>query len=192
MNQILTWLSGGDLRSDGLANEVADFVLQNPELFDELYDGLHEPDDVIRGRAADALEKVGRTRPDLFVDRESDLIDVSRQDEVPMVRWHVAMLLGHMACCEEDADEIASALVELLRDESVFVKSWAIVGLCIIARMQPSYEDRIVQEIAALQDDCSTAVRTRARKALTVLTTVGAPFPKGWIKSCNYRDADIS
>lgn len=66
MNQTLTWLSGSDLRSDGMANEAAQFVLDNPQVFENLFSGLPEPDDVVRGRTADALEKVSRGRPDLL------------------------------------------------------------------------------------------------------------------------------
>ena len=42
MNQVLSWLSGGDLRSDGMANEVADFVLENPTAFEDLFAGLSD------------------------------------------------------------------------------------------------------------------------------------------------------
>lgn len=52
MNQLLEWLSGGDLRSDGMANEAADFVLAHPELLGELLAGLDQPEDLIRGRPA--------------------------------------------------------------------------------------------------------------------------------------------
>jgi hypothetical protein len=36
MNPILEWLSGGDLRSDGMADEVAELVLKNPAMFNEI------------------------------------------------------------------------------------------------------------------------------------------------------------
>ena len=63
MNEILQWLAGGDLRSDGMANEAAEVILENPELIEELFEGLSSADEVVRGRTADALEKVGRTKP---------------------------------------------------------------------------------------------------------------------------------
>jgi hypothetical protein len=31
MNHLLQWLAGGDLRSDGVSNEVVEFVLANGE-----------------------------------------------------------------------------------------------------------------------------------------------------------------
>jgi HEAT repeat protein len=199
MNQILEWLSGGDLRSDGLADEVAAAVLKSPDLFDDLYAGLSESDDVIRGRTADALEKISRQRPDLIaahlpevIDRQRpdliaahlpEVIDLSKSDQVPMVKMHLAMIFGHLALYEEHIDTLRSALFDLLDDESVFAKSWAIVSLCIIGRMYPQKIDRIVNRISQLQEDNSVAIRSRARKALNILTNPSASFPKGWIKS---------
>ena len=40
MNQILHWLAAGDLRSDGLSNEIVGIVLQNPALIADLMEGL--------------------------------------------------------------------------------------------------------------------------------------------------------
>ena len=54
MNELIEMLRGGDLRSDGQANEVAEMVLEHPGLFDELFAGLWESDAVIRARPAAA------------------------------------------------------------------------------------------------------------------------------------------
>ena len=45
MNQILEWLAGSDLRSDGMSNEVAEFVLKTPDILGDLLEGLREGDD---------------------------------------------------------------------------------------------------------------------------------------------------
>lgn len=183
MNQILEWLAGGDLRSDGLANEAAEAVLQTPSLFDDLYEGLSSPNDVIRGRTADALEKIGRKRPDLLVPHLEELADISVTDQVPMVKMHLAMIFGHLALYEEHIDGLCSALFDLLEDESVFARSWTIVSLCIIARVYPVECDRIINRIAPLRRDDSAAIRSRVEDALNLLTNEDAQFPKGWIKS---------
>ena len=57
MNQLLNWLADGDLRSDGSATEVADLVLKNPHLLADLLEGLDEPNEVVRGHTAHALER---------------------------------------------------------------------------------------------------------------------------------------
>jgi hypothetical protein len=183
MNQILEWLSGGDLRSDGMSNEAADFVLKNPDIFDELFEGLSVSDDVVRGRTADALEKVSRTRPDLLIDRLPKLLQVAEQDQVAMVKMHLAMTCGNLAMYEERLHELISILLDLLDDGSVFTRSWAVVSLCVIGRKYPNECHQILERIKPILKDRSIAMRTKARKAVDLLTNNDVHFPKGWIKS---------
>lgn len=183
MNQFLHWLSAGDLRGDGLANEVIEIVLQQPDLIADLMEGLDHPDPAVRGHTADALEKVGRSRPELLLPYLPRLITAGRQDPVAMVKMHLAMIFGHLAMYEEQVEELVSSLLLLLDDESVFAASWAITSLCIIGRMYPAEQDRILQQIARLAQHDSVAIRTRVRKAITLLTDESAAFPPGWIKS---------
>ena len=42
---------------------------------------------------------------------------------------------------------------------------------------------RIAEEVARLANSDSVAVRTRARKGLSLLSNERQPFPKGWVKS---------
>jgi hypothetical protein len=111
------------------------------------------------------------------------LLQVGQEDAIPMVRWHIAMILGHLAIYEEHIDQLTSTLLGLLRDKSVFVKSWSIVSLCIIARIYPGENNRIIKAILPLQHDASIAIRARVKKALPVLIHKETPFPKGWVKS---------
>lgn len=183
MTQISQWLSGGDLRSDGVSGEVAKLVLANPPLIQELLPGLNDPDDVVRGRSADALEKVARSRPDLLIESLPKLTHLAEHDPLPFVKMHVAMALGHLAMYEEMLPKIYEALMGMLQDSSVFAKSWAIVSLCIIARLYPHYVQEILQRITSLQQDPSIAIRTKVRYALNLLTNPDFTFPKGWLKS---------
>jgi len=183
MNQVLGWLSGGDLRSDGLATEVAEIVLKNPEIFEDLIQGLNNADDLIRGRTADALEKIARKRPDLLKPYLTDLLEAAQNDTVMMVQMHLAMILGYMALYAAYLDELILTLFMLLNSEYVFVRSWAISSLCIIARMYPERNRSITERIVPLQNSDSPAIRSRVRNALNILTDQNCPFPKGWIKS---------
>jgi hypothetical protein len=183
MNQVLEWLSGGDIRSDGLSSDVASLVLKNDQLYNELLEGLSVEDDLIRGRAADALEKIARSRPDLLVDDLALFIKVGQEDPVPMVRWHIAMIFGHLAPYEELTGQVTRTLLDYLQDTSVFVKSWSIVSLCIIGRMYSSENKRIVEAIVPLERDSSIAIRSKVKKAIPLLMNDRMPFPKGRIKS---------
>lgn len=163
MNQILTWLSGSDLRSDGMANEAAQFVLDNPQVFEDLFSGLSEPDDVIRGRTADALEKVSRDRPDLLIDHLQEMVDLAKTDPVPMVKMHLAMIFGHLAVYEESLELLISALFDLLADESVFTRSWAIASLAASTHKSVSVlstVSRSCREISVLPSDRGLRMRS--------------------------------
>ena len=169
MNALLQELSGGDLRSDGRAEEVAEEVTRNPRLLEQLLEGLSEPDDVIRARTAHALERVSRTNQGLFRRFMPQLISVSMNDKIPMVRWHLAMILGNTASAAEETRPVVSALFRLLKDESVLVRSWAISSLCIVGIRDKRRRRKIIDSLAALQHDKSIAIRVRAVKALKVL-----------------------
>ena len=182
MNQLLEWLTGTDLRSDGMSNEVAEFVLKNPAVVGDLLEGLRERDDVVRGRTADALEKIARHEPEWLHPHLPLLIEMAQEDRVAMVKMHLAMIFGHLVNYGEQAEEMILALDRMLDQEKVFTKSWAISSLCIYARLYPQQCERILDRVAPLRNDKSIAIRTRVKNAMVVLTNEKAPFPKGWVK----------
>lgn len=188
MNDLLQWLKGGDLRSDGASNQAAQAVLDHPELFEDLVEGLQCADDVVRGRTADALEKVSRERPDLTVEQFDLIIATLEKDRVMMVQMHLAMILGHLANHSETIPRSVAVLLNLLDDASPFVKSWAIVSLCIIARLYPTYREEITQHVAGLSNDASKAIRAKVRYAVEVLSNDTELFPKGWVKSSQLKE----
>jgi HEAT repeat protein len=188
MSQISEWLSGGDLRSDGRSPEIARVVLKDHPLLAELFDCLESTDDVVRGRAADALERISRSQPGWLLEQTPRLLSLAQSDPVPMVRWHLAMIFGNLALFPEWCDSLVRTLVEMLDDASVFVRSWAIVSLCVMARRYPEKGAQITDRVAPLLGDKSIAVRSRAKKALGLLINPATPFPPGWLKSPHLKD----
>ncbi len=181
MNDLLKLLKGGDLQSDGHADEVAGDVIQNPELFPLLLDGLDEKDDVIRGRTSHSLEKVSRTRPELFDGLLSQLAKQALDYKLPMVKWHLAMLFVNLNLSEAETVKVISTLHILLGDKSVFVRTWSISGLTILALNNPDKKEEITSKLKVLKEDKSAAVRNRISKAMKTLKD-GEPLPKGWLK----------
>jgi len=118
-NQLLELLKGGDLRSDGQADEVAEDVIQNTELFDLLLDGPNEDDDLVRGRTALALEKVSRVHSELFKGYTDRLIEFAKNDSLPFVLWHLAMLFVNLDLSRNEENEIISTLFYLLKQIKV-------------------------------------------------------------------------
>lgn len=187
MNSFTQILSEGSLSSDGFANEVAHIVIEQPALMPDLIDALFSPNPPVRGHAADALEKVARTCPREVVAFLPRIISSAMNDNLAMVRWHLAMVLGHLSIVAQDKSEYQQTLLGMLKDGSPFVRSWAITSLCIIAKDSPSQVKAIAKRIASLLSDPSAAVSKRAQTALRVLSDVDAPLPKTWIKSSYVR-----
>jgi HEAT repeat protein len=188
MSDLERWLSGGDLTSDGASDQVVEFVRQRRELLPDLVASLKAEDDVVRGRAADALEKLGRSLPEVLVVDLDLYLQRAVEDPVPMVRWHLAMLLGHLSIYPEYRGAITTALMELLDDGSVFTQSWAIVSLCIVGRQDVKVAEKALVKIARLAKSPSAAIRTKVRKAIPLLENPQLAFPKGWVKSAHLQE----
>jgi HEAT repeat protein len=183
MNELLEILSGANLQSDGRANEVADRVVGHPQLFNQLVEGMTEPDNVIRARTAHALERISRTHPKLVLGVLSQFMEMAVSDDVPMVKWHLAMIFGNLTLPEEKLSPVISTLFRMLEDKSVFVRSWSIVSLTILGRTYRSERKKIAGKIRLLQYDDSVAIRSKVTKALKVLENDGKPLPTGWVKA---------
>ena len=183
MNHLLDWLGNGDLRSDGLSQEVVRFVLLHPGLLEDLIQGITSDDDVIRGHTADALEHIARTLPEQLLPYTALIAERLSHDPVPMVRWHMAMAIGHLAADWKEPDQACSLLCGCLQDPSVFVVSWVIVSVCIFARIYPEQVEMVLEPIARLGSHQSVALRSKVRQAIQILSDDQRPFPKGWVKS---------
>jgi HEAT repeat protein len=183
MNKTLQMLSGGNLQSDGRANEVADKVIGHPHLFNQLVEGLSEADDVIRARTAHALERISRTHPEMLLGLLPQFVDMAVNDPVPMVKWHLAMIFGNLPLPAEKVDVVISTLFRMLDDTSVFVKSWSIVSLTILGQEHGTARKKIAEKIRLLQSDPSVSIRSKVVKSLKVLENDSEPIPAGWVKA---------
>ena len=182
MSDIEKWLAEGNLNSDGRANEVVSLVISNPGVLEDVLVCLESTNPVVRGHAGDALEKIARENPADFLPHVAYLQQIALKDRVAMVKWHLAMLFGHISLYPEIAPNLKETLLTLLEDRHLFVQSWAITSLAIIARLYPEHHPDIVNAIAPLAQAGNAALRKRAVNALNILTD-RAEFPKGWVKS---------
>lgn len=175
-------LQEGNLRSDGLADDVVKIVLNNPLYFQELFECLQCDNTTVRAHASDALEKIVRVRTDLIIPEVKNLLLLAKSESIPMIKWHYAMIFSHIADATTSLDEILEILFIYLTDESVFVISSAITSLTVIALKKRSKRRLIISKLQTLRHYPSKAVQSRLQKALLVLTK-NKPLPKYWIKA---------
>src|ERR1051326_6097284 len=76
---LLALLAGGNRRSIGRANQVVVAVLHSPETFPQLMKELWSTDSLVRMRAADAVEKISRQKPELLRPYKKELLGLMRE-----------------------------------------------------------------------------------------------------------------
>jgi hypothetical protein len=97
MHPLIAKLQGTDRRSIGRSEEVAGDVLADAGQFRPVFDAMLLADPVVRIRAADAVEKITRRRPDLLRGLEDRVLTEVAAVGQQEVRWHVAQLLPRLA-----------------------------------------------------------------------------------------------
>lgn len=150
MNDMLKELSGGDLRSEGRAAEVATKIIRDPDRLQDLLQGLRSEDKLVRARTCMALEVISRDRPTLLGDIVPHLADLAATDTIPQVRWHLAEIFANVSIPTEQAERIIPTLIAYLEDKSKIVQYCAVQALGILGAERPSRE-KIASEIVALK-----------------------------------------
>jgi hypothetical protein len=118
MHPLVAKLQGTDRRSIGRSEEVVGDVLADPSQFRVVFDAMLVPDPVVRMRAADAVEKITRRRPDLLQGLENRVLYDLAATGQPEVRWHVAQLAARLALTPpQRARAIMQALADLAEQD---------------------------------------------------------------------------
>ena len=172
MKNILGKLSGGDLRSEGKAEEVAKEVIKNPGLLAELLEGIKSKDKVIRGRTAMSLEIISREDVKFLEEYLSAVFELAK-DTIPQVRWHVAEILGRIEKYnEEDLRKAVAILSGYLKDESMIVRGNSVLALADVARREAEVREEIISKIESMRDDKGAGVRKRVERVLKKVEVV--------------------
>lgn len=166
---ILSGLRGGDRRSIGNVGEVVAAVRKKPDLFEDLVAGLFDPDPVVRMRAADAMEKVSATQPQLLQPFKTQLIGLARQTPQQELRWHAAQMLPRMKLAPREKQIVTNILFDYLKDESKIVVAFAMQALADLAVKEAAVSPRVLKAIERLTRTGSPAIQSRGKKLLPKL-----------------------
>lgn len=170
---ILQKLTGGDRRSIGKSNEVVTEVLTNPRLFGALFSGLQSDDPVLRARAADAVEKITRLRPEFLLPRRATLIGPLAYLDQKEVRWHLAQLLPRVRWNKAERQRVLRVLMEYLNDPSRIVKTFAMQALTDLTHQAPRLRPRVLVLVRELTRTGTPAMQARGRRLLKELAVPG-------------------
>jgi hypothetical protein len=173
MHAILKKLSGGDRRSIGRSNEIAADVLvrpaQSPRLLKVLIGALTSPDEVLRMRSADAVEKITMQRPELLQPFKKNLLSLAGIITQKEVRWHLALLIPRLKLTATERAVSVEILFDYLRDKSSIVKTFAMQSLADLASTDQRLKSQIRPLLEELTQIGTPAMRARGRKILRKL-----------------------
>lgn len=169
MHSVLKKLQGGDRRSIAGVDEVVGDVLESTVLFDDLIDGFFDDDSVIRMRAADAVEKITRIRPDLLKPYKKKLIRLAGDTDQQEVRWHLAQILPRLVLTPTDRKTAVEIFFTYLNDKSKIVVTFALQALADFAMEDHGLRPRVVRVLKNLVETGSPAIKNRGQKLLRML-----------------------
>lgn len=166
---ILAKLQGGDRRSLGNSGEAVRIVAKNPAQFADLFEALFDADPVVRMRAADAVEKISRTHPDLLQPWKRPLLETIATIPDKEVRWHVAQMLPRLKLTSTERDKAVRILMGYLSDTSSIVKTFAMQALADLSARDERLRLQVTPLIERLTRTGTPAMRSRGRKLLKCL-----------------------
>jgi hypothetical protein len=160
-------LTGGHPRSLRNATIVIDAASRQPARLAELVQCVFSPDEIVRMRASDALEKVCRVHPGLLRPFVPRLLGQMSRIEQASVQWHLAQMLTEV---ELDEAERAAAITILEHNLDTsgdwIVTNLTLQALATFARTSPAVRTRLIERLHHYQDSPYKSVASRARKLL--------------------------
>ncbi len=159
-------LTGGDRRSIGRADEVADLVRLKPGTTAELIECLWDDDACVSMRAADALEKVSREDAGRLKPYKAALFDLLLEATQKEIRWHLALIIPRIRLSAAESLRAAEILEGYLEDSSSIVKTLAMQGLADLTLQHTGLLPRVLDLIRTLTRTGTPAMRARGRMLL--------------------------
>ncbi len=156
-------LIGGDRRSIGRADEVADLVGRQPKRIPELMDCLWDADALVSMRAADAAEKLSRGEAVLLQRFKDPLLGLLAEATQQEMRWHLAVIIPRLRLTRSECRRVAGILRQYLDDRSSIVRTCAMQGLADLISQDASLRPMVVELIRSLSRTGTSAMRARGR-----------------------------
>jgi len=169
-SDILTKLSIGDRRTTGKSDEAAREVLKDNKLFAVLVSGLKDNDPGIRMRSADAMEKVLKENPKLFLPFKNEILQIAKQSTQQEVQWHMAEIFTYVRFDTKEANDIFEIVLNYYKtSRSNIVKAFSLTTMAYLSSIDNSLKNKALRLTQKALQEGSPAVKSRARKILTQL-----------------------
>ncbi len=169
MHPILKKLEGGDRRSTGKADEVADQLCRSPDLIGVVLEGVLDPDIVVAMRATDAVEKATRKNWGALEAHRAMILGPMAEVQIQEVRWHWAQLVSRIELTSKELAGVVPRLEKSLTGKSRILRVNCLQGLTNLALRHPEIRPKVESLVVSALDSESPAVRARARMLVVQL-----------------------
>lgn len=166
MKDLISILQGGDRRSIGRVDEVIRRLEAEPAGFQDIVNGLLSPDEVVRMRCADAIEKSRHAHPDWLAPHALFFLEQARRQTQQEVRWHMAQIIPQLPLTQRQRAQAIDCLKGYLGDPSGIVRVNAMQGLAELSQRDSGLRKEIVPLINRMMKNGTPAVKARGRKLL--------------------------
>src|ERR1700722_514142 len=163
---ILANLRGGDRRSLGRANQIADLVSKNPSLFPQLIAGLWSEDPIVCMRSADAAEKVTRNHPRLLQPYKKELLGLMAEAQQIELRWHLCAIAIRLTLNAQERQTVITLLHRYLEGRSSIVKTFALQALADLAQDDSETRAEVNEILHSAARSGTPAMKARSRKLI--------------------------
>ena len=158
-------LAGGDRRSIGNANSIAERLRDAPRLVGAAVLLLTDADPVVSMRAADALEKASAGAPAILAPHRARLLQAMATARQQEVIWHLAQMLPRLDLAGTQAGLVARWLERVFAgSDSRIARANALEGLIELAARYPVIRPDAWRVLAVAAKSPLPAVAARARK----------------------------
>lgn len=131
---------------------------------------------VVQMRAADAIEKITRERPELLIPYKKRVLEIASRAEEKELRWHMAAVLPRLRMTPSERAAVVDILYEYLKDpSSSIVRTFAMQGLADFVQQDRRLMERVKPMIEELTETGTPAMRARGRKLLKQLKRAETP-----------------
>jgi hypothetical protein len=168
-NAIVDALRGGDRRSIGNSNRVVKQVLADAKKFPALFACLWNQNEIVRMRAADAVEKITVTRSQLLQKHKQELLGLLEEAEQIELRWHLALMVPRLELTAPERRRAMESLQRYLEDRSSIVKTCALQALADLVKQDASQRETVRRILDESLKNGTAAMKARSRRLLKAL-----------------------
>lgn len=165
--EMAAYLTGGDRRSIGRANQVVKLAENQPGLLPQLIREMWNPDPIVAMRAADAVEKLTRRRERALQPFKKELLGLAEETDQQELRWHLAAMLPRLRLSPAECRRVTQILIAWLADQSSIVKTFALQGLFDLSLQHSALRPQVEELLTTAVQTGTAAMKARSRKLLS-------------------------